>query len=143
MLEFEWSPKIQNQILDTYNSVLIPLSIKPTYLTICGGKSGVLVVSGALNSNPNQTQIQFFDLTDLNAVNSDLKPFATIETNADIIGLDWHPEFNESLFIAVLSSGALISVGVNLPKKQARILWTLTQSEKITCASWSPKGNYK
>ena len=152
VLDFEWNSKIQNQVLETYGSVNIPLSIKPRYLSICGGQGSVLAVSGPVNAekyqiqslNPNQlNQIQLFDLTDLNAVNQDLKPFATIDlpTNSDIIDLDWHPEFNESLFLAVLSSGELISVGANLPKRSARILATLTQPNgRITCASWSPKG---
>lgn len=152
VLDFEWNNKIQNQVLDSYGSVSIPLSIKPRFLSICGGQGSVLAVSGPVNPEKNQSQpidanqlnrIQLFDLTDLNAVNQDLKPFATIDlpTGSDLIDLDWHPEFNESLFVAVLSTGELISVGVNLPQRSARILCTLRQpNARITCASWSPKG---
>lgn len=144
--DFEWNNKITQQIIDTYPSVFIPLSIKANFLTTSGGKNSILTVFGPLIANPNQHQIQFFDLTDLNVVNSELQPFSVIDlpsplNQADIVNLDWHPEFNESLFIAILSTGALISVGVNLPKKQSRILCILAQNDaKITCASWSPKG---
>lgn len=142
VVDFEWNSRIQNEVLENYGSVIIPLSIRPRYLTICGGEGSILVVSGPLKVNQNQTEIQFFDLTDLNAVNGNLKPFAVIDlvSNAEIIDLDWHPEFNESLFAAVLSTGELISVGVNLAEKRAQILFQLNQNEKITCVSWSPKG---
>lgn len=140
VVDYEWSSKAQNQVLENYGSVTIPLSIKPRYLSICGGQGSILAVSGIDVNQLNR--ILLFDLTDLNAVNQDLKPFATVDlpTASDIIDLDWHPEFNESLFLAVLSTGELISVGVNLSKRSARILCTLSQNAQVTCASWSPKG---
>ena len=130
-------------MLDKYPNIEIPLVFEPHFLSVSGGESSVLVVCG---QHQQRLLIACFDLSDLGAVNGSTVPFSYIQLDSKqsedgrVLSLEWHPEFNESLFLAVLSNGTMISVGVNLRAKSAQLLTSLRYNEQITCVSWSPKG---
>ena len=140
ILDFEWSKSIINQALDNYPCFNIEVDFFPTFLSINGGSNNILVASG--QDSANVLRIEFFDVSLIlqNFLNSINRLETGLNGNVNICSLDWHPEFSESLFVAALTNGSLISVGIDIKSKGVQILSHLLEPSKLTCVSWSPKG---
>lgn len=143
ILDFAWSKNIINRVLDDFPSIFVKLPFDPHYLSVSGASGSILIVCGLQQQH---LRILCFDISDLNAVNADMQPFATIALDGKVSdhsliqSMDWHPEYSESLLLIVLSNGSLLSIGVNLANRSAQLLTTLVYHERITAVSWSPKG---
>ncbi|RWS08127.1 nuclear pore complex protein nup214-like protein [Dinothrombium tinctorium] len=142
LLNFEWSKNVINQVVDNYPHSTLNLDFTPFLLSTSGGNNNILAIFGYRSDNT--LQIQFFDINSI--ANNDLNAFARLNLPENlsrgqrVTSIDWHPEFNESLFVASLTSGVLISVGINLEAKNAQILAQYLMNSKVTSVSWSPKG---
>lgn len=141
MLDFEWSPKVINQIADSYPYVDIQLPFSPSLLSVSGGNNDILLVFGHNSVNNLCGEIYLVSQILANNFNPiSVLDFSPFNGGKKIKQVSWHPEFADTLFAAVTENGSLICIGIDYQTKGVQILSHYNEYNKMTCLSWSPKG---
>lgn len=142
ILDFEWSKNVINQVAENYPCFDVQLPFIPSLLSVSGGKNQLLLVFGQ-DANHNLCGDLYYIPSLLsenhNPINIiDFPP--TLSQNAKVTLVAWHPEFSESLLALITNTGCLICIGIDSQTKGIQVLSQYSDSSRMTCLAWSPKG---
>ncbi|XP_074595000.1 uncharacterized protein LOC141850316 [Brevipalpus obovatus] len=142
ILDFEWSKNVINQVAENYLCFDVQLPFIPSLLSVSGGKNDHLLVFGQDANRSLCGDLYYIP----NLLSDNHNPVNTIDfppalsQNAKVTLVAWHPEFSESLLALITSTGSLVCIGIDSQTRGVQILSQYSDSSRMTCLAWSPKG---